>query len=325
MIDKLELRLPRMTLFRPRVREFMLESRHFENSTRTMKSGRYNWVTDLRPVGIDGLLHYSLKREENDPHEGEHKLELLDTGTKGYSAFVHQIESTIEGSIFDLEVMRIDLCADMFGVPIEWFFNRLRVKFKRTGHEIGTLKAQRIGKTGIQTLATGKRPNIFRACDKVAESKEQLRRLRRKRSREADEITLESEFGISEDATITRLEQQFGGNRIPIEINSFARLQNLPDYNPFSRIEISRGTGARIPTLSECGLDCWLTGTRLRELQEEMGQQQFCRWLTKHSNGNSARWRKKYAQFLEPENNLAVTQKTIFRTYQESVKKQLTA
>ena len=85
MIDKLELRLPRLTLFRPEPREFMLESRHFENSTRTMGSGRYEWVSDLRPVGIDALLHYSLKRKESDPHEGEHKLELLDTGTKTFS------------------------------------------------------------------------------------------------------------------------------------------------------------------------------------------------------------------------------------------------
>jgi hypothetical protein len=88
MIDKLERRLPRVSLFRPSVREFMLEGRFFENSSRTMGSGRYAWVTNLGPVGIDALLHFGLKRPENDPHEGEHKLELLDTGTKTYSGLV---------------------------------------------------------------------------------------------------------------------------------------------------------------------------------------------------------------------------------------------
>ena len=57
MIDKIELRLPRVTLFRPAVREFMAESRHFKKSSRTMGSGRYEWVTNLRPGGVDGLCY----------------------------------------------------------------------------------------------------------------------------------------------------------------------------------------------------------------------------------------------------------------------------
>lgn len=325
MMDKLELRLPRVSQFRPEVREFMLESRHFENSTRTRPSARYSWVTDLRPIGIDALLHAGLKRDERDPHAGEHKLELLDTGLKGHSKIVEQIESTIEGPISDLETMRIDLCADMNGIPIEWFLNRLRVKFKRIAHEIGTLKAQRIGKAGIQTLSAGKRPNIFRAYDKVAEYKQQLRGLQRKRSKDADDLTLESEFGVSENAVITRLEQQFGGNRIPMAVGTFGDLSRLPDFNPFTRIEISNGNGARVPTIADRGLNTWLLGTRLRELKEEMGVQQFYRWLNAHTNGNSARLRRQYADFLHPGNDDFVTTEAVFETYRDSVKKQLAA
>lgn len=325
MIDKLELRLPRVTLFQSEVREFMLESRNFENSSRTMKSGRYSWVTDLRPVGIDAILHYGLKREENDPHEGEHKLELLDTGQKRYTEIVRQIESTIEGPICDLETMRIDLCADLKGVPLEWFFTRLRVKFKRVAHEIGSLKAQRIGKAGIQTLSAGKRPNIFRAYDKVAEYKSQLRDLQRRASRDADKLTLETEFGVREGDVITRLEQQFGGNRIPIEIDCFARLSRLPNFNPFTRIEISNGKGARVPSIGECGLHHWLIGTRLSELLSEMGQQQFIRWLHTHSDGNSARLRKQYIDFLASEGDEIITMQTVVETYRESVTRQLAA
>lgn len=324
-MDKLELRLPRMSQFRPEVREFMIESRHFENSTRTRPSARYSWVTDLRPIGRDALLHFSLKRDERDPHAGEHKLELLDTGLKGYSKIVEEIESTIEGPTSDLETMRIDLCADMNGIPIEWFLNRLRVKFKRIAHEIGTLKAQRIGKAGIQTLSAGKRPNIFRAYDKVAEYKQQLRGLQRKRSKDADVLTLESEFCVSETAVITRLEQQFGGNRIPLAIGTFGDLPRLSEFNPFARVEILNGKASRVPTIPECGLATWLTGTRLRELQDEMGVHQFYRWLNVHTNGNSARLRKQYADFLRPENDDLVTTRTVFETYRESVTKQLAA
>lgn len=91
----------------------MVETHHFANSSRTMPSGRYAWVTDPRPVGIDSLLHYSLKREENDPHEGERKLELLDTGFKSFSEVLAQVSAVVEGPVDDLELMRIDLCADI--------------------------------------------------------------------------------------------------------------------------------------------------------------------------------------------------------------------
>ena len=325
MIDKLELRLPRVTLFRPAVREFLAESRHFKKSSRTMGPGRYEWVTNLRPIGIDALLHYSLKREANDPHEGESKLELLDTGTKGFSDLVVQVDETVECPADDLDIMRIDLCADLHAVPVEWFFSRMRVKFKRIANEIGILKYQRIGKAGIETLSAGKRPNIVRVYDKVAESKDQLRKLQRRRSRDADELTLEREFGIAENAVITRVERQYGGQRIPREIDSFGRLSRLPEFNPFTNVEIRNGTGANIPTIPECGLDAWLSGSMLHELKEKMGEKQFRRWLSKNSTGNAARYMKKYADFLQPEGDGLLTTETIFRTYRESVMKQLAA
>jgi len=325
MIDKLELRLPARTQLRAEVREFMLESRHFKNSTRTMGSGRYEWVTDIRPVGIDALLHFGLKRQENDPHEGEHKLELLDTGTKGYSELLAQTEATVDCSPDEFEIMRADLCADIVGVPIEWFLARTRIKFKRICHEVGDLKYQRIGKAGIQTLSAGKRPNIVRIYDKKAEYKDQLRKLQRKRSRDADQLTLESEFGISESSVITRVERQFGGHRVPQLIDCFGKLSRLPEFNPFTNLEICNGTGARVPTIPECGLDRWLTGNSLRQLRDEMGEQQFHRWLSANSDGNAARYKKRYSDFLNPDADQVLTAETIFETYRESVMKQLAA
>jgi hypothetical protein len=323
MIDKLELRLPRMTLFQPGPREFMLESRHFPNSTRTMPSGRYEWVTDLRPIGIDGLLHFSLKRKEHDPHEGEHKLELLDTGFKTFGELQAQVGAVVAGPTDDLELMRIDLCADVHGVSVDWFFDRLRVRFKRVCYEMGLLKYQRIGKAGIQTITAGRRPNIVRVYDKVAEYKDQLRKLNRKRSAEA--LTLEGKFGVREDATITRIERQFGGGRVPMQIDCLGKLRSLPDFNPFTNVLIANGSRVGAPTLAECGFDAWLTGTRLRELQDEMGTQQFNRWLNVNSEGNGARYRKKYSQFLQPEFDLCFTADTLFETYRDSVERQLAA
>lgn len=325
MIDKLDIRLPRVTQLRPEPREFILESRHHENSSRTLKSGRYEWVTDLRPVGIDARLNYSLKREDNDPHEGESKIEIFDAGTKPFSELAAVIERTIEGPIDDLELMRIDLCVDVYGVPVDWFFNRTRVRHKRVGYEMGQLHYSRIGKAGIQTIAAGKRPNMVRIYDKVAEYKEQIKRLNRKRSFDAEEVTLKSVFGVSDQATITRVERQFGGGRIPRVIDTFGKLAKLPDFNPFTNIEVINGTGATVPTMNDCGFDEWIKGTFLRERQDEMGRQQFTRWLNVSSVGNAARYRKKYAAFLEPHLDERLTTDTLFAAYRETVTKQLAA
>ena len=325
MIDKLELRLPALTPLHPVVREFIADSRHFQNSSRTTRSERYEWVTDIRPVGRDALLHYSLKRKEDDPHEGEHKLELLDTGAKSYSELLAQIEGVVTCGIDDLEIMRIDLCADMWGIPVEWFLNRTHVRYKRVAQEIGIPKYQRIGSAGVQTLSVGRRPNMIRFYDKVAEYEDQLSKLRRKRSRDADELTLEREFGIPENAVITRVERQFGGQRLPTGIDCFNRLSRLPEYNPFTNIEICNGTGARVPTIQDCGLDAWLSGTRLRQVQDEMGAQQFRRWLNRNSSRNGARYLERYSDFLQPDIDGAVTSQTIFETYRQSVTRQLAA
>jgi hypothetical protein len=312
-------------VFRPEAREFMTETWHSDHSARRMGSGRYEWVTNLKPIGIDGLLHYSLKRKQNDPHEGEHKLELFDTGYKAFSGLLGQIESVIEGPADDLELMRIDLCADLHGVPVDWFFDRLRVKFKRVCYEIGELKYGCMGKNGIQTINFGKKPNVVRAYDKIAELGDQLKKKNRKLSPDAHKLTLECEFGVSESDTITRIERQFGGGRIPMQIDSVGKLSGLPDFNPFTNIEIVNGSAAGIPSLKECGLDTWLTGTRLRGLRDKMGIQQFNRWLNANSAGNGARYRKTYSTFLEPKFDGIVTSATLFEVYRDSVERQLAA
>lgn len=325
MIDKLELRLPALTAFQREVREFMLEARHFHDSTRAMPAKRYEWRTDLRPIGRDVILHYGLKRPEGDMHSREHKLEILDTGKKSYSELAALLDRTIQVLPDDLEIMRIDLCADIHGVPIAWFLPRARVKFKRYAHEIGEAKYQRIGTRGIETICAGKRPNMVRFYDKVAECEMQLKRLQRKQSRDADTLTLESEFGIIPGSVITRVERQYGGNRIPREIGTFNQLAQLPQFDPFTNIEIVNGTGVKAPTVEECGLDTWLAGTRLAELHAEMGEQQFRRFLSRHSSGNAARIRKKYRDFLATGSDHPVTPATLRETFCKSVTEQLAA
>ena len=108
-------------------------------------------------------------------------------------------------------------------------------------------------------------------------------------------------------------------------IDAFGKLAKLPDFNPFTNIEVINGTGATVPTMNDCGFDEWIKGTFLRERQDEMGRQQFTRWLNVNSVGNAARYRKKYAAFLEPHLDDRLTTDTLFAAYRETVTKQLAA
>lgn len=319
MIDKLELGLNSGIYFHPKIRSAIREVHFFTNSRRAKASQHYGGVLDLRPLGTDGFLHYRCKR---DGANGDHKLELLDSGKRTYSELVSQIENVVDADIDLLEIMRIDLCADIRDVPVQWFYPRLRFMHKRLSRDIGTLKHQSIGKSGIETISAGQRPNMFRVYDKVEECRMQLRKMQRKTSKDADLLTLQTEFGLDESDIVTRIERQHGGGRIPSSVTKFGELYRLSEYNPFELIQIVTRERSRQPSIAERGIDEWLKGTRLKELADEMGMQKFHRWLGKHSGGNAARIMRTYADYFQSRSK-QITAASIFETYRESIIKQL--
>lgn len=82
-------------------------------------SEHYKGRFDLRPLGLNATLHYSCR------FNGSHKLEILKTATQS----VRQMQELICG-VFDcnptmLRLARIDLAADVVGIPIRWFLTRM--------------------------------------------------------------------------------------------------------------------------------------------------------------------------------------------------------
>lgn len=224
-------------------------------------------VFDLRPIGLDALLHLACRRGSR----GQHKLELLDTGKKPYSELVRQIDAVCYGD------------HDRLGLS----------------SGIGPLKWQTISRAGIETIRAGRRPNVIRVYDKVTESKAQFRKIKRKLSKDADELDFEKEFGFAEDAVVTRVERQCGGGRIPPEIERFGQLSRAADLNPFSALEITGNDRSTLPDVTECdSLNEWLSGMQVNRMIQEMGMQSFRRWLNRHSNGNGVRLLKRLHAFL---------------------------
>jgi hypothetical protein len=250
----------------------------------------------------------------------------MDTGKKPYSELVRQVDAVCYGDPDRLGIMRIDFCADIRDIPVSWFQQRVRIRHKQLSSGIGPLKWQTISRAGIETIMAGRRPNVMRFYDKVAESKMQFRRMKRKSSEDADELTFEKEFGFGEDSVITRVERQCGGGRIPREIDKFGQLSQAAYFNPFEALEITNNGRSALPEVNACdSVNEWLIGMQVNRMIEEMGMQTFRRWLNRHSNGNSARLLKRLHAFLPGDDDCKLTVAALAEAYRASVIQQLSA
>lgn len=148
-------------------------------------SKHYLAVGDLRQFGIDAIMHLEQRRY------GTSKVEIEGTGKKSLGEICSIVEDLLDGDPLQQRVSRIDLCADVAGVPIEWFRDHVRVKRKQwladfSDEEISN--QQRMGKRFYKTLYWGKRPCCLRVYDKVEESRVRYKRWCRRTIREEKKL-----------------------------------------------------------------------------------------------------------------------------------------
>src|SRR5439155_10620589 len=145
--------------------------------------------------------------------------ELVDAGSHCFPFFIHEIERIFEVDPYQLEIMRVDLAADVPGISVLWFLTNGRVNFKRFSNAgTGNFEYQQQGQRGPETLYYGKKPNCYRIYNKIREYEHQYRKLARAAG-EGEIPSFETMFGLSQDNTLTRVERQSGGGRIPHEIH----------------------------------------------------------------------------------------------------------
>lgn len=311
VIDKIELRLPVAADFRRPIREQI-------RWPGSIRSGlHYAGVMDLRPHGMDALLHY---HKERGPHT--HKLELLDTGDKSYSDMAALIDDVTDYDANRLELMRIDLCADVPDVPVAWFHAHARFRYKQMERCIGDLKSDVICLTRMETISAGRRPNILRIYDKVAEWRMHFRKRQRRQSRDAAPLDFAQEYGVNPQATLTRIERQYGGGRLPGTLQTFGNIARAVDMDPFDTLELNEKATYVPPPVEDYDLGEWLKGMRLHDELQARGMHNFHRWLNYHSRGNAARIMRRYATFFPASNGSGVTKTEIVRLYRESTVRQ---
>jgi hypothetical protein len=309
MIDKLEVRVPASARF---MEEF--ESLRHKWEEKSQRSRHYRAIADLRPFGHSSILHIHSRQSR------DHKLELIDTGVRGYKDMQREIERVFDVDATTMQVMRIDLAADIQGVPVQAFQGNVRAKFKRSAIDMG--KYSRTGKVGIETLYLGKRPNVFRIYNKIAEFHSQDARL--KRRGDSPTATFEERYGFPPTGIVlTRVERQIGGGRVPQEIDTFGKLVALSAFDPFEPLEITIGSAVP-PNPENYPFTTYLKGLGLGQLVLDHGYQNARRLVNKFSPGNAKRVFDKLAPFL-PTSDCKLTKQQILDAYRQSVSKQLAA
>jgi hypothetical protein len=318
MIDKLDLRIPKDAFLRPAVERIFCYDPLVPYPKRVQPALRYEGRADLRPVGIDAILHVKFK--QGDRHS---KLEILDVGEKTLSEIVALIEGVADVRLDSLGIMRIDLTADVPGVTVPWLKDHVRFKFKQTERDHGQLQYGLVGRGEVETIIAGTRPNVIRIYNKTKECIFQFRRMQRKEGPDAEPLEFEKEFGLKETDILTRLERQCGGSRIPPEVATFGRLQDLPNFNPFTSLEIINSGQPSLPSPQECeGLD-YYTGLGLHAEAQREGMHNFRKQLNKQSKGNAARTIERYRRFFPDESQFPISTEQIVEEFRRSTVKQL--
>ena len=335
MVDKLDVRIPADAQLSTEFGKVYADTRGDPKYWHC--SEHYMSVGDLRPFGIEAILHLGLRHRRPSAKGHSHKLELLDTGVSKYKDWLSVIEGVFDvpvarkksstsqltpGGIPQLGVMRVDLAADVTDVSVSWFRNHMRVLWKRRLAEIGRYMVVSQGEG--ETLYFGKKPNCFRVYNKAAELREQHKKCLRQCSCDSEPPSFEQLFGVASDARITRVERQFGGGRLPASPMTLAQLRRLPEYDPFSNVEILPAEWTPVEKLTSNCVD--LAGERVRQLVQEQGIQRTRQLIQLRDPQNASRTLTRLDPFFQTEDEgPGITRERLVELYRNGVSKQLVA
>lgn len=284
----------------------------------------YERVGDLRPFGLDVILHNSLRLSKVPSS----KLEILDVGKKTLARILEEVSRIVRCDPLDLGVMRIDLAVDVADVEVYWFQQYLSVGFKRLSEVRGENEFRELSKADLETLYFGKRPNIIRVYNKHKEQLEEYRKRARKFSKDQERLSFEEIMGFpSPEGILTRVERQIGGGRIPPELLTLRSCRDrLPFFDPFKSLRIEAG-GDGLPPRSRYSYSDYASGKLLHDLVLAHGNQVSRKIVNEMTNGQAARKFKKYPEFVPnfSEQAHTLTVKNLVDLFHYSVMRQISA
>lgn len=323
MIDKLELRVPHSAAsgvpFSEELKKHFAEDQG--NPRKLFQRAKfYSSTADLRRFGIPAIIHLE-SRNGNTPSS---KIELIETAKYSLSEIVAIVQRVFLVNAAKLEIMRIDLTIDVPGISVQWFQEHMRVKFKQVLAQLGNSEILRMGRAAIETLYYGKRPNMLRAYDKMAERRETLARASRRCLPHEKKKTFEEMFGFADEGQIiTRIERQIGNGHVPEEIETIEKCRmNISRFNPFEAVEFLSGA-SKEPNRNDYDFDTYCAGMYIRERALREGAHLTLKFLSKGSGGQLARTLKRFGDFLPSGNETILSAKDLQELFATSVQKQL--
>ncbi len=119
--------------------------------------------------GVDAVIHLSFRFGKPN-----HKVEIVDAGEKTVEQIADIVLSLFDVDPWNLELMRVDLAADVDGAPVSWFQDHAYVNRKQYSSRIEKSQEMELQFVGMgtaiaQTIYAGKRPNLIRIYDKLGE------------------------------------------------------------------------------------------------------------------------------------------------------------
>jgi hypothetical protein len=366
MIDKIEAMIEPNTHLRGQLRVIDWDAQRDDPFCSTVRRSKfYNAVADLRPMGIDAMLHIDQKRYHTS------KIELFETGNKGMAEVQDTVERIVDCDPGGLRLGRIDLAADVRDVSLSWFREHTYVQSKQfiCAHaKVVEDEQTEMGKKVYQTLYFGKRPSCVRIYDKVAERVAQFELIKRRtnglaKKEYAEYLNtlkvgdhdffqwpqlpvmddwLSRELPRSKAASgssfpvVTRVENQFGG-RVPDNLHTMGEMRkNVRDFNPFEHMKLVQGYVIPPGLFEKVSLPwggdkyrfrvCeWMAYMYVRDNWKTLGAAQMWSMLNRDRNGKL--YMKKMKDFLpvEDDGSPGISQPELYDCYRDSVSWQLAA
>jgi hypothetical protein len=288
----------------------------------------YQFSADLRKdFDIDVIVHLYCRYGRPN-----HKVEILDAGDKTLEEIAAIIAQLFLVDPWTLSTMRVDLAADIAGVPVPWFQQHALVNRKQFSSQIKKSAEQELQFVGMgtavaQTIYAGKRPDFMRIYNKLAELRKQQRKLeidcnRFNRRMEGMELSEEQRYYGSrvaptfeeycrthgyqyqEGDVLTRIERQIGGDRIPPELKTLNDLRFAHELvEPFKGLRLVGPESILNANSVPEGVPVrdWLAALGLNWLSEYLGSAQLAHsFVRRNSNGNGKRILESLEDCLPP-------------------------